>query len=385
MLQKSCSAGFDLGEREALPPSVPLSSVSIIVLGVDIFVSSTGNFSIGMKKRKNEAFVGTAGESDDVIDFTGSEFLDGVEVDHIKPSFWLQAYKVDVCFVPVELDEKVARLHVECLPSLRRNKHFLEVSRSKVLLICTSRGRMCSSMSFPSSVGTPEVLTTRSTCHKHLLSGSVVPALCSTRRNNTSSRTGSLLSRGQEHCPEKCETLRKDALRPFPQEDCEALCLGRYNKRQYRKTHTERRKFRLCVALQTRGKFPGLSPFGVWVPVPWCVGRVGASGVFVLSSGSVGGSCRLAPSLWALSSGLCFFLVSLWRPTTCRAGSPWWSDFHGGATTQGPIFGQGSLLFGLLWPSYWVWGERIFPIVSTYMFCCDLGVPRSHILYKCPD
>ena len=123
--------------------------VCIMLLGVDIFVSSTGNFSIALKKWKNQAFIGNAGEFHDAIDFTGSEEgFDGIEVD---------PYKVDVCFIPVELDEKVSKLHVLCSPSLRRNWRFLEVSRSKALLLCTSRDCMCSSMSFPSSVGTPEV------------------------------------------------------------------------------------------------------------------------------------------------------------------------------------------------------------------------------------
>ena len=54
---------------------------------------------------------------------------------------------------------------------------------------------------------------------------------------------------------------------------------------------------------------PGLSAFGVWAPVPGCVVFVGASGALF---------CRLVPlaslvvwalSLWALSSGHCFFLV----------------------------------------------------------------------------
>ena len=45
---------------------------------------------------------------------------------------------------------------------------------------------------------------------------------------------------------------------------------------------------------------PGLSASGVWAPVPWCwaCGRLWR---LVLLSGSVGGSCRLAPSSGALS------------------------------------------------------------------------------------
>ena len=108
-------------------------------------------------------------------------------------------------------------------------------------------------------------------------------------------------------------------------------------------TRTQRGGSSSCVLLFKRGEsflapwFVCLRCVGACSLLCWACGRLWR---LVLSSGSVGGSCRLAALLWALSSGLCFFLVSLLRPTTCRAGSPWWSDFQGGATTQGPFFGQ---------------------------------------------
>ena len=76
---------------------------------------------------------------------------------------------------------------------------------------------------------------------------------------------------------------------------------------------------------------PGLSAFGVWAR---CVGRVCTSGVW---------SCRLlplaGPVVWPRRPGLCppcsvSSLFLFWRPTTCRAGSPWLSDFKGRATTD---------------------------------------------------
>ena len=118
---------------------------------------------------------------------------------------------------------------------------------------------------------------------------------------------------------------------------------------------TQRGRGSACVLLFKRGKvswLPGLSVFGVWAPVPWCAGRVGVWAPLAfylvvwfrwrdLSSGPV----VLGLALWAL-----FLPVSLLRPATCRAGSPWWwSVFQGGATTQGPIFRQVS---PLLRPGY---------------------------------
>ena len=50
----------------------------IVVLEIDILVSSTGNFNISMKKLKNNAFVGNTGHVDDEIDLAGSEGLEGM-------------------------------------------------------------------------------------------------------------------------------------------------------------------------------------------------------------------------------------------------------------------------------------------------------------------
>ena len=132
------------------------------------------------------------------------------------------------------------------------------------------------------------------------------------------------------------------------------------NKRQYRKTHTERRKFRLCVALQTRGKFPGslvcLPPVcGAWPLVCWSCLRLWR---LVFSSGPCPLAAVPGPLLWAvcclvLLSGLvvwpCRLLPS--RPgslfskeVTTQGTDPKTGCFEGEATTQAPIFKQVSPL-----------------------------------------
>jgi len=144
-----------------------------VVGEVDIFVSCTGNFNIVtldlMKKMKNNAIVGNIGHFDNEIDMAGLEGLAGIKVENIKPqvdrfvfpdghgviilasgrlcnlgcatghpsfvmscSFTNQTlaqldllkntkgekatpYKNDVYLLPKELDEKVARLHLDAL------------------------------------------------------------------------------------------------------------------------------------------------------------------------------------------------------------------------------------------------------------------------------
>merc|ERR1711892_847822 len=142
-----------------------------VVGEVDIFTSATGNFDIitveHMKKMKNNAIVGNIGHFDNEIDMIGLEKFEGIKVENIKPqvdrfefpdghgviilaagrllnlgcatghpsfvmscSFTNQAlaqidlhnnytktktYKNDVYLLPKELDEEVARLHLDHL------------------------------------------------------------------------------------------------------------------------------------------------------------------------------------------------------------------------------------------------------------------------------
>ena len=110
-------------------------------------------------------------------------------------------------------------------------------------------------------------------------------------------------------------------------EDCGELCLGKCPS-QVGSTHfsgTAAVPQSLTIkVVKASGEVPrrilkrgekvtwrfGLFAFGVWASVSlmcWPCGRLWR---LVLSSCSVGGSCRLALSFWALSSGLGFFLVS---------------------------------------------------------------------------
>ena len=70
-------------------------------------VSSTGNFNIStlvhVTVLRNMAFVGNSGHFDNEIDFAGTEGMDGMEVDHIKPSCRLQAFKNDVYLFTVKI------------------------------------------------------------------------------------------------------------------------------------------------------------------------------------------------------------------------------------------------------------------------------------------
>ena len=51
-----------------------------VVLEIDIFVSSTGNFNFSMKKFKNKAFVENTGYLDNEIDCASADGLEGVKV-----------------------------------------------------------------------------------------------------------------------------------------------------------------------------------------------------------------------------------------------------------------------------------------------------------------
>merc|ERR1711970_390734 len=154
---QACMEGFQVATMEE------------VVGEMDIFVTTTGNFNIirleHMKKMKNNAIVGNIGHFDNEIDMAGLEGFKGIKVENIKPqvdrfefpdghgvivlasgrllnlgcatghpsfvmscSFtnqtlaqldllknWKETkkYKNDVYLLPKELDEKVARLHID--------------------------------------------------------------------------------------------------------------------------------------------------------------------------------------------------------------------------------------------------------------------------------
>merc|ERR1712127_816857 len=156
---QACMEGFQVATMEE------------VVSEIDIFCSTTGNFNIitleHMKKMKNNAIVGNIGHFDNEIDMAGLEGFAGIKVENIKPqvdrfpfpdghgiivlasgrllnlgcatghpsfvmscSFTNQvlaqidlmnnwkgpkSYKNDVYLLPIELDEKVARLHLPAL------------------------------------------------------------------------------------------------------------------------------------------------------------------------------------------------------------------------------------------------------------------------------
>merc|ERR1712241_168081 len=152
-----------------------------VVGEIDIFTSATGNYDIitldHMKKMKNNAIVGNIGHFDNEIDMAGLEGFPGIKVENIKPqvdrfvfpdghgvimlaegrlpnlgcatghpsfvmscSFTNQAlaqvelwknkgtdkYKNDVYILPKELDEEVARLHLDHL-----NAHLTVLSKEQ--------------------------------------------------------------------------------------------------------------------------------------------------------------------------------------------------------------------------------------------------------------
>merc|ERR1719367_2663567 len=155
---QACMEGFEVIEMESC------------VGEIDIFTSATGNFNIitlnHMKKMKNNAIVGNIGHFDNEIDMAGLEGFSGIKVENIKPqvdrfvfpdghgviilasgrllnlgcatghpsfvmscSFTNQTlaqvdlwkhkddgyYKKEVRVLPKELDEEVARLHLDHL------------------------------------------------------------------------------------------------------------------------------------------------------------------------------------------------------------------------------------------------------------------------------
>ena len=59
--------------------------IEIVVPQIDILVSLTGNFNVSMKMLKNNAFFGDTGHFDKEIDLAGSEGLEGMKVDSLKP------------------------------------------------------------------------------------------------------------------------------------------------------------------------------------------------------------------------------------------------------------------------------------------------------------
>merc|ERR1711964_938839 len=155
---QACMEGFQVVTMES------------VVGEIDIFTSATGNFNIitleHMKKMKNNAIVGNIGHFDNEIDMAGLEGTPGIKRNNIKPQTdqWIFAdghavivlaegrllnlgcatghpsfvmscsftnqvvaqvdlwqnkdsgkYKRDVYTLPKELDEKVARLHLDKL------------------------------------------------------------------------------------------------------------------------------------------------------------------------------------------------------------------------------------------------------------------------------
>merc|ERR1712051_1094444 len=60
-----------------------------VVGEIDIFTSATGNYKIitleHMKKMKNNAIVGNIGHFDNEIDMAGLEQMEGIKVENIKP------------------------------------------------------------------------------------------------------------------------------------------------------------------------------------------------------------------------------------------------------------------------------------------------------------
>ena len=59
--------------------------IEIVVPETDILVHSTSNFNISMKMLKNNAFFGSTGHFDKEIDLAGSEGLEDMNVDSLKP------------------------------------------------------------------------------------------------------------------------------------------------------------------------------------------------------------------------------------------------------------------------------------------------------------
>merc|ERR1712154_739335 len=174
---QACMEGFQV---------VTLESV---VGEIDIFTSATGNFDIitleHMKKMKNNAIIGNIGHFDNEIDMAGLQGFAGIKRDTIKPqvdkftfpdghgiivlaegrllnlgcatghpsfvmscSFTNQVvaqvdlwknkdtdkYKSDVYTLPKELDEKVARLHLDKL-----NARLTELSEDQAKYIGVSK------------------------------------------------------------------------------------------------------------------------------------------------------------------------------------------------------------------------------------------------------
>ena len=64
-----------------------MAAIETVVSETDIFASPTDNFNIITLDHllKNNAFVGNTAYLDNGIDFAGSEVLEGVKVDSIKP------------------------------------------------------------------------------------------------------------------------------------------------------------------------------------------------------------------------------------------------------------------------------------------------------------
>ena len=64
--------------------------IEIVVPEIDILVPSTGNFNISMNMLKNNAFFGDTRHFDKEIDLAGSEGLEGMKVDSLKPQWSLR-------------------------------------------------------------------------------------------------------------------------------------------------------------------------------------------------------------------------------------------------------------------------------------------------------
>merc|ERR1711997_598405 len=168
---------------------IPVVELKTVVSDIDIFVTATGNKGIimveDMAKMKNNAIVGNIGHFDNEIDMAGLEKTEGIKRIKIKPqcdrwefpdghgvivlaegrllnlgcatghpsfvmscSFTNQVvaqvdlwknkdtdkYKSDVYTLPKELDEKVARLHLDKL-----NARLTELSEDQAKYIGVSK------------------------------------------------------------------------------------------------------------------------------------------------------------------------------------------------------------------------------------------------------
>ena len=108
-------------------PSCPLQAckegiravvIEIVVPEIHILVSSTDNFNINMEKLKNSALSGNTGRFANEVDLAGSDFLEGMKVDSLRPQNIARSRSTERCQpLAREFNEKVEELHLP-VPSL---------------------------------------------------------------------------------------------------------------------------------------------------------------------------------------------------------------------------------------------------------------------------